>query len=45
MKTTPISNHSEIGRLNTVIIHQPGPEMENMTPETAHEVCLMTLSV
>lgn len=38
MRKTPISNHSEIGKLNTVIIHQPGPEMENMTPETAHEV-------
>lgn len=38
MHKTPISNHSEIGRLNTVIIHEPGPEMENMTPETAHEV-------
>ena len=33
-----ISNYSEIGKLNTVIIHQPGPEMENMTPETASEV-------
>ncbi|HPI95529.1 MAG TPA: arginine deiminase, partial [Gammaproteobacteria bacterium] len=33
-----ISVHSEIGRLNTVIIHQPGVEMENMTPATAQEV-------
>ena len=33
-----ISVHSEIGRLNTVIIHQPGNEMENMTPATAQEV-------
>jgi len=38
MTTVKISNHSEIGKLNTVIIHQPGPEMENMTPETASEV-------
>jgi len=38
MHKTSISNHSEIGKLNTVIIHKPGPEMENMTPETAHEV-------
>ncbi len=38
MQKTSISNHSEIGKLNTVIIHKPGPEMENMTPETAHEV-------
>ena len=33
-----ISVHSEIGKLNTVIIHQPGNEMENMTPATAQEV-------
>ncbi|MFK8013189.1 MAG: arginine deiminase family protein [Marinicellaceae bacterium] len=33
-----ISVHSEIGKLNTVIIHQPGLEMENMTPATAQEV-------
>lgn len=33
-----ISVHSEIGKLNTVIIHQPGHEMENMTPATAQEV-------
>lgn len=26
---------SEIGRLNTVILHQPGKEVENMTPESA----------
>ncbi|WP_223788650.1 arginine deiminase family protein [Marinicella meishanensis] len=38
MSDAKISNYSEIGPLNTVIIHQPGPEMENMTPETAHEV-------
>ena len=33
-----VSVHSEIGKLNTVIIHQPGSEMENMTPATAQEV-------
>lgn len=38
MDTAKISNYSEIGKLNTVIVHEPGPEMENMTPETAHEV-------
>jgi rhombotail lipoprotein len=38
MSAAKISNYSEIGQLNTVIIHQPGPEMENMTPETASEV-------
>lgn len=38
MSAAKISNYSEIGKLNTVIIHEPGSEMENMTPETAHEV-------
>jgi arginine deiminase len=38
MSTAKISNYSEIGKLNTVIIHKPGSEMENMTPATAHEV-------
>ena len=38
MSTNKISNYSEIGKLNKVIVHKPGPEMENMTPETAHEV-------
>ena len=38
MSATKISNYSEIGKLNTVIIHEPGLEMENMTPETANEV-------
>jgi len=33
-----ISVHSEIGKLNTVIVHEPGNEMENMTPATAQEV-------
>ncbi len=27
--------HSEIGKLRSVIIHRPGPEIENMTPENA----------
>lgn len=27
--------NSEIGELNAVILHSPGPEVENMTPETA----------
>jgi len=26
---------SEIGELESVIIHTPGPEVENMTPENA----------
>jgi len=32
MKT---SVHSEIGKLEGVIIHTPGSEVENMTPENA----------
>lgn len=27
--------YSETSKLETVIIHQPGAEVENMTPETA----------
>lgn len=38
LEMSNISVHSEIGKLNTVIIHQPGNEMENMTPATAQEV-------
>ncbi len=33
-----ISIESEIGRLERVIIHSPGPEIEAMTPATAHRV-------
>lgn len=33
-----ISLDSEIGTLNTVVVHTPGQEMENMTPATAAEV-------
>ncbi len=29
---------SEIGHLETVVVHTPGQEMENMTPDTASEV-------
>ena len=29
---------SEIGHLQTVVVHTPGQEMENMTPDTASEV-------
>ena len=28
--------NSEIGKLEHVLVHTPGPELENMTPETAH---------
>ena len=30
-----VNVHSEIGKLNGVILHSPGEEVENMTPETA----------
>ncbi|MEX2443808.1 MAG: arginine deiminase family protein [Alkalispirochaeta sp.] len=29
---------SEIGRLRRVLVHRPGPEVEEMTPSTAHEL-------
>ncbi len=29
---------SEVGRINAVMVHQPGQEIENMTPATAAEV-------
>ena len=32
-----IAVDSEIGRLRTVVVHTPGPEIENMTPATAAE--------
>lgn len=28
---------SEIGKLNNVLLHAPGPEIEHMTPENAHK--------
>lgn len=31
-----ININSEIGRLEGVILHTPGPEIEQMTPETTH---------
>ena len=33
----PIQLTSEIGRLNAVIIHTPGQEVENMTPENTEK--------
>lgn len=33
--SVPIGVNSETGELNAVILHSPGPEVENMTPETA----------
>ncbi len=35
MEPLSINIQSEIGKLNGVIIHVPGPEVENMTPENA----------
>ncbi len=32
-----VSVNSEIGKLQHVLIHTPGTEIENMTPENAHE--------
>jgi arginine deiminase len=34
-KQLPVSIYSEIGDLESVIIHSPGQEVENMTPENA----------
>jgi arginine deiminase len=36
--TIQIGLDSEIGPLRTVVVHTPGKEMENMTPDTASEV-------
>jgi hypothetical protein len=33
-----IGLNSEIGPLETVVVHTPGQEIENMTPQTAAEV-------
>ena len=32
-----INVNSEIGKLNGVILHRPGIEVERMTPETMHK--------
>jgi arginine deiminase len=40
--------HSETGELEAVIIHSPGPEVENMTPSTAERALysdILNLSV
>jgi arginine deiminase len=38
MQETQIKLDSEIGALNTVVVHRPGREIENMTPASAAEV-------
>ena len=35
MESGKININSEIGKLESVIVHLPGPEVENMTPENA----------
>lgn len=35
MKKIEVEVNSEIGKLEAVILHSPGPEVENMTPENA----------
>ncbi len=48
MKSTFINVNSEIGKLNSVIVHLPGAEVENMTPENAERSLysdLLNLSV
>lgn len=34
----PINITSEIGRLKMVILHRPGEELENLTPDTLHDL-------
>ncbi len=48
MNPLPINVNSEIGKLNGVIVHIPGPEVEKMTPENAERALysdILNLSV
>ncbi|HNY08959.1 MAG TPA: arginine deiminase, partial [Tenuifilaceae bacterium] len=48
MKKISVNIQSEIGELEGVIIHTPGPEVENMTPENAERALysdILNLSV
>jgi arginine deiminase len=38
MNESPINVNSEIGKLKAVILHRPGGELENLTPETLTEL-------
>ena len=38
MQNTKVNIDSEIGKLNAVMVHRPGREIENMTPASAAEV-------
>ena len=40
-----VNVQSEIGKLNGVIIHTPGEEVENMTPENAERLYTVILSI
>jgi arginine deiminase len=47
-KTFKVDIRSEIGELEGVIIHTPGPEVENMTPDSSHKALysdILNLSV
>ena len=48
MKKIDISVHSEVGDLEAVILHTPGSEVENMTPQNAERALysdILNLSV
>lgn len=48
MKKINVGVHSEIGELEAVILHSPGPEVENMTPANAERALysdILNLSV
>jgi len=38
MDESPVNVKSEIGKLKTVILHRPGEELENITPDTMTEL-------
>jgi arginine deiminase len=38
MSESPVMVNSEIGKLKTVILHRPGGELENLTPDTLTEL-------
>ena len=38
MDAAPVNIKSEIGKLKTVILHRPGAELENLTPDTLTEL-------
>ena len=37
MDTVQVNLNSEVGRLRRVVLHRPGPELEQMNPSTLHE--------